>query len=74
VEALKKEAGLEGDGFEIDGLERLLLWHAARQALPRISSFPVAMSVRARLEQYLPRLHEMKVPVNAGSCHFDRAA
>src|ERR1039458_3681016 len=31
--ALKKEAGLEGDE-----VERLLLWNAARQALPGVSS------------------------------------
>lgn len=69
VVALKKEAGFDGDE-----IERLLLFHAARQALPRIPSLPVDPSVRGRLEQDLPRLHEMKVPMTAGTYHFDRAA
>lgn len=67
--ALKKEAGLEGDE-----VERLLLWHASRQALPRIASLPVDQSVRGRLDQDLRQLHAMKVSMAAGSYHFDRAA
>jgi hypothetical protein len=69
VAALKMQAGLEGDE-----VERLLLWYAVRQALPRIPSLPVDKSVRERLERDLPQLHEMKVSLQAGSYHFDRAA
>ena len=69
VIALKKEAGLEGDD-----VERLLLWHAARQALPRIPSLPVDTPVRARLDQDLRQMHAMNVSMAAGSYHFDRAA
>jgi hypothetical protein len=67
--ALKKEAGLEGDE-----VERLLLWHATRQALPRVSSLPLGKSVRCLLEQDLQKLHTMNVSMAAGSYHFDRAA
>ena len=67
--ALKKQAGLEGDE-----VEKLLLWHAARQALPRVPSLPVDQWVRGRLEQDLRQLHAMKVSMAAGSYHFDRAA
>jgi hypothetical protein len=69
IAALKKRAELEGDE-----VERLLLWHAARQALPRIPSLPVDISVRGRLDQDLRQLHTMKVSMAAGSYHFDRAA
>jgi len=69
VAALKKEATLEGDE-----VERLLLWHASRQALPRISSLPVDESVRGRLDRDLRDLHAMNVSMAAGSYHFDRAA
>lgn len=67
--ALKKQAGLEGDE-----VERLLLWHAARQALPRVPALPVDKWVRTRLEQDLPQLHTLNVSMVAGSPHFDRAA
>ncbi|MGP8243492.1 MAG: hypothetical protein ACLQVN_03125 [Bryobacteraceae bacterium] len=69
VAALKKESGLEGDD-----MERLLLWHAARRALPNLSSLPIDNWVRGRLEQDLRQLHMMTVPMEAGSYHFDRAA
>jgi hypothetical protein len=69
VLALKKEAGLEGDD-----VERLLLWHAARQALPRIPFLPVDKPVRVRLDQDLRQMHAMNVSMAAGSYHFDRAA
>jgi hypothetical protein len=69
VTALKKRAGLEGDE-----VERLLLWQAARQALPRVASVPVDRSVRWRLDQDLRQLHAMKVSMVAGSYHFNRAA
>jgi hypothetical protein len=69
VAALVKEAGLEGDE-----VERLLLWHAARRALPLVPSLPVDKSVRALLEQDLRELHAKKVSMAAGSYHFDRAA
>jgi hypothetical protein len=69
IAALKKGAGLEGDE-----VERLLLWYAARQALPRVPSLPVDKSVRGRLDQDLRQLHAMNVSMAAGSYHFDRAA
>lgn len=69
IAVLKKGAGLEGDE-----VERLLLWYAARQALPRIPSLPVDQWVRARLDQDLRQLHAMNVSMAAGSYHFDRAA
>jgi hypothetical protein len=69
VSALKRQAGLEGDE-----IERLLLWHAARQALPRVPSLPVDKAVRERLERDLRQLHAMAGSMTAGSYHFDRAA
>ena len=69
VTALKKEVGLEGDE-----VERLLLWHAERQALPRVPSLPVDKSVRGRMDQELRQLHTMDVSMAAGSYHFNRAA
>ena len=69
IAALKKQAGLEGDE-----VERLLLWHASRQALPRVPSLPVDKWVRGRLDQDLRQLHTMNVSMAAGSYHFDRAA
>ena len=67
--ALKKKAGLDGDQFE-----RLLLWHAVRQALPRLASLPVDDSVRLRLEQDLLQLHVSKASMEIGSNNFSRAA
>jgi len=67
--ALKREAGLEGDD-----MERLLLWHAARKALPLVPSLPVDQGVRRLLEQDLRQLSTMKVSMQAGSYHFNRAA
>lgn len=67
--ALKREAGLDGDG-----VERLLLWHCSRQSLPAVASLPVNASVRERLGSILPQLHTMNVPMPAGSYHFNRAA
>jgi hypothetical protein len=69
VAALKKEAGLEGDE-----VERLLLWNAARQALPGVSSLPVDKSIRERLDRDLRQLHAMSVSMPTGSYHFERAA
>ena len=66
--ALKKEAGLEGDE-----MERLLLWIAARQALPRVASLPVARAVRDRWRRTSRLLHPER-SMAAGSYHFDRAA
>jgi hypothetical protein len=67
--SLKKAAGLEGDD-----VERLLIWQAASEALPRIPSLPVDASVRARLDQDLRRLHTIKDSMAVGSYHFDRAS
>ena len=69
IEALKKAAGWEGDD-----VERLLLWHAARQALPLVPSLAVDTAVRGRLDQDLRQLSTLNVPMTAGSYHFDRAA
>jgi hypothetical protein len=69
ITGLKKQAEVEGDE-----VERLLLWHAARQALPRVPSLPVDQAVRGRLDQDLRRLHNMNVSMTAGSYHFNRAA
>jgi hypothetical protein len=69
IAALKKGAGLEGDE-----VERLLLWYAARQALPHVPFLPVDKSVRGRLDRDLRQLHAMNVSMAAGSYHFDRAA
>ena len=55
-------------------MERLLLWHAARQALPRVSSLPVDKSVRGLLDQDLRQLHTLNVSMAVGSYHFNRAA
>lgn len=55
-------------------MERLLLWIAARRALPRIPSLPVDKWVRGRLAQDLHDLHNLNVSMAAGSYHFDRAA
>ena len=69
VTTLKKQAELEGDG-----LERLLLWHATRQALPRVPALPIEKSVGRRLDQDLRQLHTMNTSMEAGSYDFDRAA
>jgi hypothetical protein len=69
IAAVKKEARLDGDETE-----RLLLWHAARQALPRLDSVAVDKSVRKLLEQDLRNLHTLNVSLAAGSYPFNRAA
>lgn len=67
--ALKKHAAVEGDE-----VERLLLWHAAQQAIRRLPSLPVDKAVRERLGQELRQIHTMKVSMTVGSYHFNRAA
>ena len=69
VVSLKKAAGLDGDA-----VERLLLWHAARQAAVQLPVFPVENNVRAQLDEDLSQLHATNASVAAGSYHFDRAA
>lgn len=69
ITALKAQIGTEDDG-----LERLLLWHAAQQALPRVSSLPIDALVRLRLAQDLPQLHTAPIALTAGAYHFNRAA
>jgi hypothetical protein len=69
VAALKKAAGLEGDA-----VERLLLWHAARQAAVQLPLVPVENNVRAQLAQDLPQLHATHASLAAGSYQFERAA
>ena len=69
IEGIKKGAGVEGDE-----VERLLLWCAAQQALPRVASLPVDKWVVGRLDQDLRELHATNVSMAAGSYHFDRAA
>jgi hypothetical protein len=66
---LKKKSGLEGDI-----VERLLLWHAARQAGLELPSLPVQSNVRARLEQELCQLHTTSGSIAVGSYEFVRAA
>jgi len=69
VAALKKTAGLDGDAWE-----RLLLWHAARAALPQLVNLPVDSAVRENLANELPQLYRIKDSVEVGSYRFDRAA
>lgn len=69
IAGLKKKTGLEGDA-----MERVLLWHAARHALPKLPSLLIDDSVRKRLEQDLNQLHAMKGPLEVGSSQFVRAA
>jgi hypothetical protein len=66
---LKREAGLDGDG-----MERLLVWHAAQQALRRVPPLPIENWVRNRLAQDLNQLHAASESMLAGSYHFNRAA
>ena len=69
VASLKKTAGLEGDA-----VERLLLWHAAREAAVQLPLLPVENNVRAQLAQDLPEVHAAHGSVAAGSYQFERAA
>ena len=66
---LKKETGLQGDQ-----LERLLIWHACRQSLPRVASLAVHQSVREKLDQDLRQLPALRETMMVGSYHFNRAA
>ena len=69
ISAIKSEGGLQGDE-----LERLLLWHAAQQAVPRIAGLPIDASVKRMLEAEVPRLWAAKEALAVGSYAFDRAA
>ena len=69
VTALKKAAGMEGDG-----VERVLLWYAARQAVPQVASLPVESRVRVLLDQELDQLHATRASVATDSYQFIRAA
>lgn len=69
IRKLKQEAGLGGDV-----LERLLVFHAVQQAIPRLPNLPVVQSVRARLCQYLQQLHKLSDSLETGSYSFVRAA
>lgn len=69
VSSLKKAAGMQGDA-----VERLLLWHAARQAAARLPQLPIERNVRAQLDQDLTQLHAINVSVAAGSILFAIAA
>jgi hypothetical protein len=69
VAAWKKAAGCAGDV-----VERLLLWHAARHALPQLPSLPIESEVRAQLERDLRELHAPHASVATGSYQFVRAA
>ena len=69
LRTLKERAGLEKDEFE-----RLLLWHGARQCLPRLELLEIADSVRIKLRQELQQLHSVPVPLEVGSYAFERAA
>lgn len=69
VAIIKKTAGLEGDD-----VERLLIWHAARHALPQLYALPVENAVRTQLDHELRLLHAIHVPLVTGSYAFVRAA
>jgi hypothetical protein len=69
VMVLKSRAGLAGDC-----LERLLIWHAAREAASRLHSVAVENKVRAQLDQDLHELYATSVPLAADSYPFVRAA
>jgi hypothetical protein len=69
IRQLKAAASLSGDS-----LERLLLWQAAQESLPRIASLPIPASVQARLSADIPFFHANSAPLDAGSYNFIRAA
>jgi hypothetical protein len=69
VTALKKATALEGDA-----IERLLLWHAARQAASQLAALPIENRVRDQLDQDLRQLHAMSGSVASDSYTFVRAA
>jgi hypothetical protein len=66
---LKRSAGLDGDS-----LERLLIWHAAQSALPRIPSIAAPEWVRVRMRDELGQYHAAKASLAAGEYGFTRAA
>lgn len=60
--------------FQMDELERLLIWYATQQALNRTAALPVIASVRIRLEQDLVHLPTTSNSLELGSYAFSRAA
>ncbi len=69
VQELKDSAQLQGDS-----MERLLIWQAALDAIPRIGSLPIPPGVAARMRDELARYFAVKTPLDAGSYAFTRAA
>jgi hypothetical protein len=69
IQELKTAAQL-GD----ESLERLLIWQAAREALPRVESLSVPPWVRTRMRDELLRYHDVKASLEVGSYGFTRAA
>lgn len=70
IQAIKSRSGAV-DG---DQVERLLLWHATQNALPRVEALPVHRSVKALLKQDLHGILSPKSSLETGSYEFVRAA
>ena len=70
ITRLKVSAGIGGDS-----VERLLIWQAAQEALPRIDSLPLDISARVRLADELCHYHACRGSLDAaGGYPFLRAA
>jgi hypothetical protein len=69
VSGLKTSAGMSGDL-----IERLLIWQAAQEALPRVDSLPLDSSTRMRLADELCHYHAVRGSLAAGGYPFIRAA
>ncbi len=65
----KRAAGMEGDA-----LERLLLWHACREALRRVDALKLDAWVRASLIAELKNYHAARGSLECGEYLFVRAA
>jgi hypothetical protein len=61
-------------GAADDSVERVLLWHAAQQSLPRVDGLPVAEPVKALLRRELLALPAARDTYHAGSYLFTWAA
>jgi hypothetical protein len=72
IAALKTELGIVDPAD--DRLERLYLWQAASQAIPRVTDLPLDPAVKGLLEKDLRDFAVGKTPVPIGSYHFNRAA
>lgn len=70
VRDLKASAGIESG----DLIERLLIWQAAREALPRVDSLPMDAWTRSRLADELWHYHTVRQNLEVGGYAFVRAA